>query len=291
MEPRARYVLVGVSLLALVGAAVYFGFWLFGSGQGGDVRTYTILFRDVSLTGLREDSEVTFHGIRVGRIQSIEIPKEDIEVVRLTVDIQQSIPVKTDTRATVRSHLLTGVAAIDLEGSTQESAELSEIPPGEEYPVIIQGISGGKAWEKDLPETLRAVTETTRTIGVLAANLDGFLTRENREAVSETLDNLRSISSDLAGKTGRLEKLLDQVGKIAQDLRKAIGDLQNPNSPIGKAIINTADIVSRETTNISADVARLSRKLGAASRTLEDPREALFGAPKNAGGGPGEKRK
>lgn len=290
MEPNARYALVGVSLLLLVGAAVYFGFWLFGSGEREQTNKYTILFRDVSLSGLQEDSIITFRGIKAGRIESIEIVKDNIEIVRVIAQIKKSIPIKTDTRAIINYNLLTGGAGVDLIGSSQGSIELTNISPGEKYPVITQDTLGNHSWAKDLPEALRALTTTTREIGTLTKNFDSFLTSENKDALTNILKNISSVSADLAGKTGRFEKLLTQANEIVQNLNKGIDNLNSPDSPIGKAVINTADIVGREATNISGDIARLSRKLGLASQTLEDPRASLFNVDKNSVLGPGEKQ-
>ena len=281
MEPKARYTLVGISLLILVASAVYFSFWLFGSGQREKMKSYSILFRNVSLPGINSDSLVTFRGIKVGKISTVEIRKDDIEVVRLVAQIRESIPVKADTRAIVNSNLVTGAATIDLVGSTQGSPELTDVPVGLQFPVIQQGESDLQAWSKDIPETLKNISTAAREIGGATKELHTFLSAENQKAFSQILDNVSSISTDFTGKSGRIEKLFGQVDEVLSKLRATFSDLNNPNNPIGKAIIDAADVLRQETMNISSDISRMANKVGAASQTLEDPASALFGPGKN----------
>ena len=288
MEPKARYVFVGVALLVLISATVFFGFWLFGSVQREKTKMYTMIFRNVSMGGVTSDSNVTFHGIKVGKINSVQIPKNDIESVRLTAEIQESIPVKIDTKAVVSSSILTGVAVVDLIGGTQQSDELTIISANEKYPIIKQGETELQAWTKDLPETLNKVNDVAKKITVLTDDLDKFLNPKNQELVSEILTNVKTLTSDLSGKNGMLLTIFDQVGEVIKKLRGTIEDLNNPNSPNGKALIGISDTFRQEAINISRDVSRITNRIEAVSETLENPSSALFGPNKKAYG-PGEK--
>lgn len=288
MEPHARYVFVGLSALCLIAGLAYFSFWLLGSGDREETKIYAILFRQTSLAGIDKDSAVTYQGIKVGKVDSVELSDKDIATVRITAKIRKSIPVKKDTRAVVRSNLLTQVAAIDLVGSTQESEVLSEIPPGEKYPVIEQGGASGEAWQSGLPDALKDISAAAQGIATVSNSAEGWLNSDNERAFSETLENVRSVSADLAGKTGRIEKLLAQGEDMMHEFKAAIAQLNDPKSPIGKAVIDAADIMSRQATNISSDISRMSEKVAAISQTVENPRSALFGSEKS-NYGPGEK--
>ena len=119
MEPRARYIIVGiVTLLLFIGAVSAF-VW-FKSGRGAETDShYIVLFKGISLSGVQTDGLVTMRGIQVGRVRSLKISQSDIEQVEVEITVRPEIPVKTDTTVVINTNLLTGLASIDLTGGSQ----------------------------------------------------------------------------------------------------------------------------------------------------------------------------
>ena len=114
MEPEARYTTVGATLLALVVAIVLAMAWLARTGARVDFRYYTIYFERQSLEGLQVGGDVNMRGVKVGRVESYSISRQNINRVQVTVRIARGSPVSTNTVAIVDRNILTGLARINL---------------------------------------------------------------------------------------------------------------------------------------------------------------------------------
>jgi phospholipid/cholesterol/gamma-HCH transport system substrate-binding protein len=134
VEPKVHYVLVGTFVLVLGMLAVGMVLWLGKSDYRGVYDQYHAYMRQ-SVSGLSVNSTVKYHGVHVGRVKEIVLNPDNTEEVRLTLDILQGTPIKTDTVATLETQGLTGLATLNLEGGSREAPRL-EIQNGQEYPVI-----------------------------------------------------------------------------------------------------------------------------------------------------------
>src|SRR5262249_48857796 len=134
METRASYIAVGSFVLALFVGLLGFVVWI-GKFQGQvELARYDILF-DGSVTGLQVDGTVRYRGIAVGRVTDIRIDPENIEKIRVTIEVKADTPVRTDTVASIELQGITGGTYILLSGGTQAMKGLPKTttPP---YPVI-----------------------------------------------------------------------------------------------------------------------------------------------------------
>ena len=100
MITRAQKVRLGVFLTVsstlLIGTLAV----LAGLRLAEERDTYTIRYH-MSLSGLEAGSPVKFNGVRVGRVDSIRIDREDPATVVVAVSLDAGTPVKKDTRAIV----------------------------------------------------------------------------------------------------------------------------------------------------------------------------------------------
>lgn len=95
--------------------------------------TYVIYFED-SVMGLERGADVMFAGIRVGRVDDIELVPDDLSRVKVTIKIEHGLPVRADTEATLQYAGITGLKTIDLRGGSPGAPRLpagSTIPTGE----------------------------------------------------------------------------------------------------------------------------------------------------------------
>ena len=120
METRASYILVGSFVLGLIGAAFAFVVWL-ASVEFEEAPTRYVVYFEGSVTGLSIASAVRYRGVPVGSVTDIRIDPENIERIRVTVEISAETPVKTDTEAMLHLQGITGIAFIHLSGCTQQS--------------------------------------------------------------------------------------------------------------------------------------------------------------------------
>ena len=91
METRSNQVLVGSITLGLLAALVVFVVWLSQFGGGGDKR-YDIFFTQ-SVDGLAKGSSVTFSGVPVGQIESINLVPQSPQFVRVRINVNSNTPV------------------------------------------------------------------------------------------------------------------------------------------------------------------------------------------------------
>src|SRR5205085_10457416 len=113
METRSNQVLVGSITLGLLAALVVFVVWLSQVGGGGDKR-YDIFFQQ-SVEGLAKGSSVTFSGVPVGQIESINLVPDSPQFIRVRINVNRETPVLEGSTATIRGVGFTGVSQIQLD--------------------------------------------------------------------------------------------------------------------------------------------------------------------------------
>src|ERR1041384_7892925 len=103
METRARYALIGLFMLAVIGASFAFVYWLENKGGFGDRTAYQVRFGG-SVSGLLVGSSVLFNGIRVGEVTGLSIdPEHPLEVVA-TIAVDPRTPIRSDTLVGIEAH-------------------------------------------------------------------------------------------------------------------------------------------------------------------------------------------
>ncbi|MBV8890030.1 MAG: MCE family protein [Alphaproteobacteria bacterium] len=189
METRAHYVAVGGFVLALVSLAFIAVLWLARFEFTTQYSYYDIYFTG-PVNGLSEGSAVTYNGIRVGRVVDIRIDPENVERIRVMVELEQSVIIKTDAVAGLETNLLSGVSFIQIRGGTQEAPVLTAAAD-ERYPVIQSRRSSLERVYSRAPQLLERLID-------VADNLNSMLDDHNRKALADTLDNLRSVTGNVA---------------------------------------------------------------------------------------------
>src|SRR6266478_7736650 len=182
METRAHYVAVGAFVLAVIFLAFVAVLWLGRAEFAQETKRYYIYFRG-SVAGLNKGSQVQYNGIPVGRVIDIRVDPGNLEQIQVTVEIDTSIvDIKSDARAFLDANILNGIATIQIRGGTREASEL--VPQsGHKYPVIKAGRSELEEVQANLPELLNDLREA-------AHSLNDLLSEQNRQAVSDSVQNI-----------------------------------------------------------------------------------------------------
>ncbi len=123
MTTKKRKIAVGIfaaaslGLLALV--LVVFGGVRLLSQRDDYYITY-----EQSVMGLEVGATVSFNGIKVGRVGKVASDPQNLERVRVTIEVDADAPVRADTRAELKMAGITGLKAIDLRGGTASAPRL-----------------------------------------------------------------------------------------------------------------------------------------------------------------------
>jgi phospholipid/cholesterol/gamma-HCH transport system substrate-binding protein len=216
METRAHYAAVGAFVLTMIILAVAAVLWLARGELTTQYARYDIYFGG-PVTGLRTGAGVEYNGVPVGKVAEVRIDPGNVELIRVTVDIDPNVAIKTDAAASVETNILSGVSFIQIVGGTQE-APLLLAQPGERYAVIRSHRSRLASVTARAPQLLEKLIDTAERVNAL-------LDEKNRVAFGESLDNFRAFTTSLADRSKDLAELTDNANATVQALHGFIDNV------------------------------------------------------------------
>jgi phospholipid/cholesterol/gamma-HCH transport system substrate-binding protein len=217
METRANYVAVGAFVLAMLVAIVVAVAWLGATSFNRDFAHYDIYFEG-SVTGLAQGSAVLYNGIQVGRVIEIRLNPKNLEQVRVTIEVDPTLQIKSDAAAVLQIQGLTGAAFIDISGGSQSALALLR-QDAERYPVIASRQSGLQKVVTSAPEVLNRLID-------VADRLAQIFDDKNRAALAETLQNVRQLTAVAAARSGDIDSALADGAVAAHELRGTAAELR-----------------------------------------------------------------
>lgn len=231
MESKFNYTLVGVFVALLLASIVVFIYWL-GKHNGNQQYDYYHVYMTESVSGLSNDATVKFMGVDVGSVTTIDINPDNSEQVALLLKIRQGIPVKVDTKASLRFYGVTGLAFIELTGGGKNSARL-RVSNSDELPIIQESASTFSNIEKTLNELARNST-------VVLENMEQLLSDENLKQVSSILLKTHTLLDSFQQQQPHLTSLLE-TGIVAE---KSIDNAFNKLAVAADSIVTMSSSLS-----------------------------------------------
>lgn len=215
METRASYLIVGAFTLMVMVGSVLAIVWMAGVNIDEDFAYYDIYFEG-SVTGLKPGNPVRYRGIPVGVISDMQIDAANVERVRVTIEIPDSTPIKSDTVASMEFQGITGVAYVQISGGTHKAPKLAR-KADEERPTI-------PAQSSQLEQLFESAPELITRVTALVDRFNLLLNTKNRENLGKTLASIEVISGALAARSEDINTLLANAAGTMQKLRLAAGD-------------------------------------------------------------------
>ncbi len=237
------FAIVSGALLGLV-LVVFAGVHLFHHSK-----TYSIVFES-SVYGLQDGADVTYNGVKVGSVDDVTIDRRDLRKVRVTIDVDHSTPITTNTKAYLQIAGITGLKTIDLriDAATGEAlAENSVIPVGlgtldkltkqaedmadkaERVMDHVENISAKADQLVDnvatpLQQIMNTAKGATDHLAAASAKLDATID-ENRVAIRSTLTEVQTAAkTTTALLQNQVGRLAENAGDVVSQLRDAIHD-------------------------------------------------------------------
>ena len=208
-----------------------------------DHDTYTVEVEG-SVLGLDVGADVRLNGVRVGKVTDIDIMDEDIERVRVDLEVEEGTPVRADTRAVLAFRGITGLKIVDLRGGSTAAAPL---PPGSVIPV---GETVFDRLEKEADDLLArtkklmdGATELVDTLSRTGRELEGMVA-ENRVAIRGSVAAIgtaarnvsRFVDRDARGLVARADGLVDELQGVVKgsqgQVRAALLDIRRASASV-----------------------------------------------------------
>ena len=261
MEPESRYKLIGAAVLALALLTAALAVWLSGTGVGSEFRLYSIHFERQSLEGLQIGGDVNMQGIKIGRVESFSIDRNNPNRVNVTIRVSRQTPVSVKTTATIARNLLTGIARINLETPVQMGPPLEVVPEGEDYPVIAEGTS-------DFDQLTRTANNLVISAGRSFDKLGELLDESNQETFSQALAGVRELAVGLAAR-------LDSFDRTATSMTAAADALAQTARPFRSSSESIAGAVNRFGEQTAPVATQAQQTLAEARSALTEMRTAV----------------
>lgn len=209
--------IVGAFTLTLILGIVSAVVWLADVEFNEEYARYNIFFKG-SVTGLKTGNAVRYRGVTVGVVTDMGINPDNVEQVRVTIEVPRDTPVKKDAVASLEFQGITGVAYVQITGGTHDSPELTK-EKGQKYAVIPSKSSG-------IQEVLESAPELVNRIIELVESANEILNKENQANIALTIANMSQITGSLSEGSGDVRNLLKDGSAMVANLRAASADVR-----------------------------------------------------------------
>jgi phospholipid/cholesterol/gamma-HCH transport system substrate-binding protein len=250
METRSNHILVGAVVLGMLAALVLFVVWL-SQASGDQDKKYDILFSQ-AVEGLTKGSAVTFSGVPVGSVESINLMPDTPQFVRIRITVEEETPIFVGTTATMKA-TFTGIASIQLDPAERDPRRRRVdrpivCPPVKPEAQCPFGVPLIPTKPGALGQLLNSAPELLERVSALTARLTELLGDRNQNSIAAILENVQVISRNLAERSDEIAATLaearvairqtgvaaQQMGELADtadktlagDVRPMLGDLR-----------------------------------------------------------------
>jgi len=235
METRSNHMLVGGIVLVLIAATVGFIIWL-SQVSGDDTKRYDIFFKQ-AVDGLAKGSAVSFSGVPVGQVESINLEPNSPEFVRVRIGVRSDTPVLQGTTATIQGVGFTGVSQIQLDGASRGAPPITEEGP---YGVPVIPTKPGA-----LGQLLNSAPELLERVSTLTERLGEVLDQDNQRSIKGILANTERLSGALADRGPEIaatlveaRRAIAEAGRAAAAFERVAGSSDQLLNEQGRPLLN-----------------------------------------------------
>lgn len=206
MEPKAHHVIIGLFTLLAFVAALLFALWLAKSTADRDWSYFQIGFNQ-PVSGLSKGNPVLYSGVQIGDVVDLKLNPLDPSQVRVLIRVDQDIPIRENTQASLVLANITGSMSVQFSGGSPDSPEL--IGDINDPPLIIAKPSA-------FDSLLANGQSLLKKAEVLLVDANKMFSDRNIENLTAVLDNTREVSDALLDQRGRLNDLLIRLDSASQ---------------------------------------------------------------------------
>ena len=263
METRASYVTVGAFAILLLAGGLFLAIWFGGVRVDQETRPFLIEFQG-AVDGLSTGSPVRYRGVPVGTVSDIRIDPDNVELIRVDIEVDADVPIKKDMYAVLQAQGLTGIGFIQIEGGTAAAEEL-EATDEQPVPRI-------PARSSALSKVFETAPEIADRLVVVIARVEEFLSEENEQAFRMLLANLAQVSTALADRSDDIDATISGASASVAELQKAateVAPLLQEASATLATVRGTAVGLDNEVARLSGSLAEAGNRIAATAGELE----------------------
>lgn len=205
MEPRAHHLIIGLFTILAFAAAMIFSLWLAKTSADREWAYYEIVF-DHAVGGLSEGNPVLYSGVQIGDVIELRLDPNDPGRVRVLVRVDQSVPVRENTKAGLVLANITGSMSVQFSGGSPDQPALKG--DRDDPPVIVAEPS---AFNNLMANGEELLAKADR----LLTNATELLSTDNIENTTAILKNTREATDALLSRRDQIAALLDRFDAAA----------------------------------------------------------------------------
>lgn len=263
METRANYLLVGiVALIGFIGMMLFL-MWFAKVELDREFDYYDAYFTGVS--GLSPASEVRFAGLGVGQVLDMRLAEDGSARVRVRLEVRQDTPIRANSRATLETQGVTGVAYIGISPGTSDAPMLRD-DSSKAVPVIQSSSSALQTLSDQGPEIISR-------LNTVSEQLTQLLGEENQTRVEHILTNIENSSDNL---DQAIDDISAATGAIAKTAER-IADFGDHLDGLSDAAIATLDKADGALERFSKAADTADTTLATATDTMDELRSYVTG--------------
>lgn len=260
METRSNHLLVGSVVMGMIVAVLAFVIWLSQAGGDNDKR-YDILFNQ-AVDGLAKGSAVTFSGVPVGSVDSINLLPNTPQFVRVRIAVREDTPVPVGTTATIKGVGFTGVSQIQLDPPKRDPQRPPPPPLTCETTECTFGAPIIPTKPGALGQLLNSAPELLERVSTLTARLTELLGDQNQASIAAILENTQTISRNLAERS-------DEIAATMAEARIAIRQTGIAAQEFGELADSADAVLQRDARPLIADLRQTIRAAEGSMANLE----------------------